>query len=90
MYVALPFPRPHFHSCIPPPQGPSHNGGGRRRGGQRSDGHDAGEQAAQSLPQLSEESLQRLMEMGFERDQAMRALQMAHNDVDAAIGLLVS
>ncbi|GAX85707.1 hypothetical protein CEUSTIGMA_g13121.t1 [Chlamydomonas eustigma] len=43
----------------------------------------------QQLVHLSEEALSRLIEMGFDRQRAVRALQLSNNDVDAAIGLLI-
>ncbi len=37
----------------------------------------------------SEEALQSLLQMGFDRDSALRALEQANNDVSVAISLLV-
>jgi hypothetical protein len=45
--------------------------------------------AAARLPQASAEAVQQLVAMGFEHQQAARALQQVNNDVQAAIGLLL-
>ncbi len=45
--------------------------------------------AAPRLPQASAEAVQQLVAMGFEHQQAARALQQTNNDVQAAIGLLL-
>ncbi len=46
-------------------------------------------QREQQLPQPPEDSVVRLVEMGFDRARAVRALQLSNNDVDQAIGLLL-
>ena len=49
----------------------------------------AGSSSAPPLPEPSEESVSRLVEMGFVPGAAVQALQVTHGTVDAAIGLLV-
>lgn len=45
--------------------------------------------SAPILPPANPEAVQQLMAMGFDREQAARALQATGNDVNAAIALLV-
>ncbi|KAG2489179.1 hypothetical protein HYH03_012405 [Edaphochlamys debaryana] len=62
--------------------------GARGQGGEGGGGGGGG--AASHLPAPSREAVQQLVAMGFAEGEAARALQLANNDLQAAIGLLLS